>query len=98
MTRALFLAALLTSTSAWAHSDGAMHYPPRCCGGTDCSPLEGLGAVERHNDGWFIPASGETIPFDKTEPSEDLRFHRCVFQSGTMKGKTRCFFSPETAG
>lgn len=72
----------------YAHS----WYPSRCCAGNDCAPLEGLDAVQRRMDGWFIPATGETIPFDRTEPSEDLRFHRCV----RADGSTRCLFSPPT--
>lgn len=81
---------------AGAHQDMAMVYPTHCCAGGatygDCAPVEGLGKIIRHADGWFIKSSGETIPFDKTEPSGDLRFHRCVKPDNT----TRCFFAPES--
>lgn len=111
MIRALIWAALAAVVGITAF--GVLHpfvsaayphdwYPPRCCGGAsthgDCAPLEGLGAVQRRDDGWFIPLTGETIPFSRAEPSQDLRFHRGVYQHGEMKGKTRCLFAPDTAG
>lgn len=84
---------------AWparGHTVAAMKYPSQCCGGAethgDCAPLEGVGVVTRHFDGWFIQETGETIPFGNTRPSDDLRFHRCKKADNT----TRCFFAPES--
>jgi len=94
--RAALVMALLVG-GAWpaqGHSSGDMTYPLRCCFGTpqhgDCGPIEGVNQVEHRANGWFIKQTGETIPFDKTEPSQDLRFHRCKKPDNT----TRCFFAP----
>jgi hypothetical protein len=68
-------------------------YPLACCSGIDCGPVE-PAEVKAVNGGWFIPATGEFIPFDKAQISPDGGFHRCTMKAHDPKSKTRCLFVP----
>lgn len=80
---------------AWAHGpfDWIMNDPnpeiSSCCGPADCHHVEG---VEATGAGWHLPATLETIPFDKAKLSKDGKFVRCHFAGD--KNKTRCLFVP----
>lgn len=69
-------------------------YNNACCSGHDCAPLP-PGAVVGISSGWFIPATGETIPYSdpRVRDSGDSDFHRCS-PNGTT---TRCLYVPPQA-
>ena len=51
-------------------------YPLDCCAGRDCHPIADTD-VTATAAGWFVKATGETIPYSSTQTSPDGRVHRC---------------------
>lgn len=64
-----------------------------CCSGVDCKPVAKRLLVERPGGILFLPTN-EFIPDAEILHSEDHDYHRCEFEYGDKKGKTRCFFRP----
>ncbi|MCS0497083.1 hypothetical protein NVS89_18510 [Ancylobacter sp. MQZ15Z-1] len=69
-------------------------YPPVCCSGIDCYPIDSRDFEARRN-GYFIRATRETIPYSssKVHPSGDGHYHRCSF-GGEPNASTICLFIP----
>lgn len=72
-----------------------------CCNGEDCAPFP-EERVKVLATGYLIAAPGrapELIPFARTIPSPDGRYHRCTQEwdapeQGLATGDTRCFAAP----
>lgn len=72
-------------------------YPPNCCSGHDCRPIDADGVLLTPG-GFFVKESGELIPYDspkiiKTPPEGGGQFHRCS-RGGTADGATICLYIP----
>lgn len=72
-------------------------YPPNCCSGHDCRPINSEG-VELRQDGMYVKESKELIPYTderirKTPPEGGGLYHRCS-QGGTAEGQTICIYIP----
>lgn len=98
MTRMPLLVALcVLAAPALAHDhwiNKGDYVSPRtnvhCCNANqDCNPVP-ADQVEVTPAGFFLRASGETIPFDEAIKSEDENYWRCE----TVFKTTRCFFFP----
>lgn len=63
-------------------------YPPGCCSGTDCAPLE-RGRVEHIPTGFLVDHTF-FVPRSEAKDSMDGRYHGC-FPTPT---NLRCFFAP----
>lgn len=92
------VALLLLGTAGGAR--GHDWYPPRCCSGFDCRPIE-MEDVELRPEGFFIPESGETIPYAdprirRTPPEGGPLYHRCS-RGGVPEGQTICLYIPNWA-
>lgn len=85
-----FLLVLAYKGTAGAHS----WFSYACCSDRDCRSVS-LGEVERHDNGWFVVPTGETIGFDdaRIHQSLDPVMYRCQYPSGG----TRCLYVPEAA-
>lgn len=87
---------LLGLTLARAHEkwwDGKEVDPvtkAQCCGDNDAFHLEKTD-VEPRAGGWFIKRTGETIPYERSQPSRDGEFWHFVWGSPRQ---TQCFFAP----
>ena len=93
MIRSLLILAALAAPAA-AHD----WYPRSCCSDQDCAPVP-AGGISATAEGWFIPQSGEVIPFDSplvkpTPPEGGGEFHRCSV-AGLSEARTLCLFVPE---
>jgi hypothetical protein len=76
-------------------------YPRECCSNRDCVPIE-IEDVDITEGGFFIKASGETIPYAdprirQTPPEGGAHYHRCAHY-GDMKEPTICLFIPNWTG
>lgn len=58
-----------------------------CCGPGDCFIM---APVRITSAGYFLPQTGETIPYAEAQPSPDGQFWRCKRPDGSR----RCFFAP----
>lgn len=97
ITILLLVAAVLAAFLYLATGPGRAHswYDYACCSEGDCEPLA-EGTVKATPIGWFIGATGETIPFadGRVRDSQDIQFHRCR----RADGKTRCLYVPAVGG
>lgn len=87
---------LLLTGSAQAHGEYAwigesnLRDPingQHCCGPIDC---EQIPEPKPTDDGYFIPSTGETIPYKRLLPTQDGKWWRCRYLAGEKKGQTRC--------
>jgi hypothetical protein len=90
------LAVLALAGPAAAHD----WYPWACCSDKDCAPVAVPADLRATPQGWHIPASGETIPFEDprirlTPPEGGGEFHRCSV-AGDPAARTICLFVPVT--
>lgn len=90
------LALCLYAAGAHAHEawiDGTQVDPQTkryCCGNNDAFHLE-PSQVRVTRDGYKLD-TGETIPFERTQPSPDGEFWKFVWG-----GQVQCFFAPVSA-
>lgn len=64
-------------------------YPPECCNGVDCAPLED-SRVEVTPDGYRIDGN-ILVLYKDARVSADEHYHTCWSDRST---KPRCFFAP----
>lgn len=64
-------------------------YPPLCCSGGDCSPLDPKRVIELTAGGFLID-NRFYVPQKDVGPSLDGRYHACFPKPDDM----RCFFAP----
>lgn len=86
MRRLAFLAGLVLSGAAFAHS----FYDPYCCNDRDCRRISPDDVVEtskgyRVLGRYFVPYLDKAI-----KPSQDADYHACEYPEGTL----RCFYVP----
>lgn len=72
-------------------------YPPNCCSGHDCRPIE-QDNVTATPDGFFVKESRETIGYAdprirKTPPEGGSKYHRCSV-GGKPEAETICLYIP----
>ena len=72
-------------------------YPPDCCSGHDCRPIE-QDNVTATPDGFFVKESRETIGYAdprirKTPPEGGSKYHRCSV-GGKPEAETICLYIP----
>ena len=107
MTRSLIIAIILSGAVWGCHGAGAHDAPEGwsygwdCCSGQDCRQVED-DAVTPTDAGWFISATGETIPYNSSAErrSKDGHFHRCShhFMNPALPDKTICIYVPGFSG
>ena len=61
-----------------------------CCGEGDCFEIQPVRVTAA---GYYLPQTGETVPFAEAQPSPDGKFWRCKRPDGSR----RCFFAPPPA-
>jgi hypothetical protein len=69
---------------------------PSCCGEDDCFRIN-MNDVSMREEGIYIKATGEVIPYKDVKQSEDGEWWRCVYLSDPKNkesNKTRCLFLP----
>ena len=76
---------LYTPTPAVGHE----WYPPLCCSGGDCAPLDPKRVIELTAGGFLID-NRFYVPQKDVGPSLDGRYHACFPKPDDMK----CFFAP----
>ncbi len=79
------IASVVLTTAASAHD----WYPPRCCSGGDCAPLEDK-RVKALNGGGYVVDGKFTVLSEHVQMSQDGRFHACFPTPERME----CFFAP----
>lgn len=84
MIRAAIMLLLLIGPAA-----GHEWYPPACCSGGDCGPLEDSRVHPLAGGGYLIDGLHYVRPAD-VKDSQDGRFHGCF----PSKDKLVCFFAP----
>ena len=97
----MFIGTLGFISQAWAHDSwinrGDYRNPvthSSCCGNIDCERVPATTVILR-NGGYYLPSTGETIPLDEVQKSEDNDYWRCRYDGAPGKGKTRCLFVPD---
>lgn len=77
----------------WPHrAESHSFYPSWCCSDKDCHPIPDE-EMQMENGGWRHIPSGAFIPFEKTLPSPDGRFHGCPTTHETPV-RMKCFWAP----
>lgn len=66
-------------------------YPPDCCSGFDCFPVDESEIVPAPGGGYIARSSGQFIP--SIRESQDGRWHLCT-KTGEPTGKPICGFEP----
>lgn len=90
----LFLLTLTASTSVLAHE----WYDYDCCEDQDCRPAKFGVDILATDNGWFIPETKETIPFDdsRIRKSHDSYFHICIVpEEWETEPFLRCIYKPD---
>lgn len=72
-------------------------YPPNCCSGFDCAPIE-MDDVQLTPEGFVIPGNPEVVPYSspkvkRTPPEGGNRYHLCT-RAGKRDGEVICLYIP----
>ena len=88
---AILFAAFVLFLLVYEPNRAASHewYPPLCCSGGDCAPLN-PARVEELSAGGFLIDGRFYVPQWEVGPSLDGRYHACFPKPDSMK----CFFAP----
>ena len=71
-------------------------YPPNCCSGHDCFPIEiedETSALTPIQGGYIVNASRTAVTGTQIRQSQDGRFHLCT-KTGLIDGPPVCLFEP----
>jgi hypothetical protein len=59
-------------------------YPPECCSGRDCAPVDSTDLVEIDNGCWRQLSTGLKFCGTQVRPSQDKHWHVCHNASGSI--------------